>query len=104
MVAVLCAQHEAKATAHAAVYRRRRPERSAAYQVVQGHLETWLSGCRNQDEEGSPVAATIEQDFRKYLDKSAEQPIYTAKPPVRDEGSAPPATHGVSGRDGCTPG
>jgi hypothetical protein len=68
MVAVLCAQREVKTTAHAAVYRRRQPERSTVYQVVQGHLETWLAGCRHQDEEGSPVVAYIEQDFRKYLE------------------------------------
>jgi len=37
------------------------------YQVVQGHLETWLADCRLADEAGFPVAGYIEQDFRKYL-------------------------------------
>lgn len=44
MVAVLCAQRQVNTTAHAAVYRRRQPERGTVYQVVQGHLETWLAG------------------------------------------------------------
>jgi len=38
------------------------------YQVLQGHLETWLAGCREVDEEGFSVAGYIEQDFRKYLE------------------------------------
>ncbi len=50
------------------VYRRRQPERSTFYQVIQGHLETWLAGCRQADEEGLPSAGYIEQDFRKYLE------------------------------------
>jgi hypothetical protein len=37
------------------------------YQVMQGHLETWLAGCRQADGEGLPVAGYIEEDFRKYL-------------------------------------
>ena len=68
MAADRCAQREAKTTPGTAVYRRRQPERSAVYQVVQGHLETWLTGYRHADEEGFPVAAYIEQDFRKYLE------------------------------------
>ena len=68
MAAAACARSEAKTKPGTAVYRRRQPERSAVYQVVQGHLETWLSGCRQADEEGSPIAAYIEQDFRKYLE------------------------------------
>lgn len=50
------------------VYRRWQPERSAAYQVIQGHLEIWLAGCLQADKDGSPVAAYIEQDFRKNLE------------------------------------
>jgi hypothetical protein len=68
MAATTCAQGEAKTTPGTAVYRRRQPERSAVYQVVQGHLETWLAGCQHADEEASPIAAHIEQDFRKYLE------------------------------------
>jgi hypothetical protein len=43
-----------------AVYRCRQPERNAAYQVIQGHLEIWPAVCRKADEEGSSVAAYIE--------------------------------------------
>ncbi len=38
------------------------------YQVLQGHLETWLAGCREEDEAEFPAAGYIEQDFRKYLE------------------------------------
>ena len=68
MAAATCSQNETKSVPSAAVYRRRQPERSPAYQVIQGHRETGLAGCRQADEEGSPVAAYIEQDFRKYLE------------------------------------
>ncbi|MEN8261812.1 MAG: transposase zinc-binding domain-containing protein [Pseudomonadota bacterium] len=68
MVAAPGAQREAKTACCIAVYRRRQPESTAAYQVVQGHLETWLASCRQAHEEGAPVAARIEQDFRKYLE------------------------------------
>jgi hypothetical protein len=50
------------------VYRRRQPERKAAYQINQGYLETWMAGCLQADEDGYPVAAYIEQDFRKYFE------------------------------------
>ena len=68
MVSAPCAQRESKSVPGTAVYRRRQPERSVVYQVLQGHLETWLAGCREVDEEGFPVAGYIEQDFRKYLE------------------------------------
>ena len=68
MAAAACAQSEAKTKPGTAAYRRRQPERSAVYQLVQGHLETWLASCRHMDEDGFPVAAYIEQDFRKYLE------------------------------------
>jgi hypothetical protein len=67
MVAAACSQREIKSAPGTAVYRRRQPERSTVYQVMQGHLETWLAGCRQADEEGLPVAGYIEEDFRKYL-------------------------------------
>ena len=68
MAAAPCSQSEAKSVPGTAVYRRRQPERTAVYTVVQGHLETWLAVCRQADEEGASVAAYIEQDFRKYLE------------------------------------
>ena len=67
MAAETCSQAVPKSVPGTAVYRRRQPERSVVYQVVQGHLETWLAGCRQSDEEGFLVADYIEQDFRKYL-------------------------------------
>ena len=67
MAAETCYQAVTKSAPGTAIYRRRQPERSAVYQVVQGHLETWLAACRHVDEDGFPVAAYIEQDFRKYL-------------------------------------
>ncbi len=63
-----CAQRDSKRVSGTAVYRRRQPERSVVYQVLQNHLETWLAGCREVGEEGFPVAGYIEQDFRKYLE------------------------------------
>jgi hypothetical protein len=68
MAAAACAQRKPKNTPGTTAYRRRQPERSAVYQVVQGHLETWLADCRHVDEDGFPVAAYIEQDFRKFLE------------------------------------
>ena len=68
MGAATCTQYAPKSAPGTAVYRRRQPERSTVYQVMQDHLETWLAGCRQADEEGLPVAAYIEQDFRKYLE------------------------------------
>ena len=67
MVAAAGSQREIKSAPGTAVYRRRQPERSTVYQVMQGHLETWLAGCRQADGEGLPVAGYIEEDFRKYL-------------------------------------
>jgi len=61
-------QNAQKSAPGTAVYQRRQPERSTGYQVMQSHLESWLAGCRQTDEVGSPVAAYIEQDFRKYLE------------------------------------
>ena len=68
MAVTTCAQGEAKTTPGTAVYRRRQPARTVVYHAVQGHLETWLTNCRHMDEDGFPVAAYIEQDFRKYLE------------------------------------
>jgi len=61
-----CARHAATAS-RTAVYQPRRPERTVVYQVVQGHLETWLEETRSRDPDGEPVPAYIERDFRQYL-------------------------------------
>ena len=61
-------------TKRAAVYQRRRPERSAAYQVVRQNLETWLAlrsagGLdAGADWVVDPVPAHVERDLRKYME------------------------------------
>jgi len=50
----------------AAVYRRRRPERTVLYGVVQGSLETWLASKWEEDED-RPVPAWVEREFRAFL-------------------------------------
>ena len=49
-----------------AVYRRRQPERTVLYRVVQTHLATWLAlqddGC------GGHAPALTEREFRRYLE------------------------------------
>jgi hypothetical protein len=49
------------------VYRRRRPERTVLYRLVQQHLETWLSRARESDPDGVPMAAHIERELRGFL-------------------------------------
>jgi len=49
-------------------YRRRRPERTALYRLVQQHLETWLARRRESDPDGNPVARHIERELRAYLE------------------------------------
>ena len=51
-----------------AVYRRRRPERTALYRAVQGHLETYLALARAEDNEGGGVPGYMEREFRRYLE------------------------------------
>ena len=57
----------------AAVYQRRRPERTAAYQVRQ-NLETWLAQRRagglnpGSDLSVCPVPAYVERDLRQFLE------------------------------------
>ncbi|MEO6263793.1 MAG: transposase zinc-binding domain-containing protein [Luteimonas sp.] len=48
------------------VYRRRRPERMLAYQVVQGWLETWLA--QTEEAEPNSVAGYVERELRGYLE------------------------------------
>ena len=61
-------------TKRAAVYQRRRPERSAAYQVVRQNLETWLAQRRagrlaaGADWVVDPVPGYVERDLRKFLE------------------------------------
>ena len=54
--------------ARTGVYRRRRPERTVVYRLVQEYLETWLVPKREIDPDGDPVLSYVERDFRKFLD------------------------------------
>ena len=56
-----------KPTAVTRVYQRRQPERTAAYQIVQHHLETWLSRKREAYPDENPIAYYVEHDLRKFL-------------------------------------
>ena len=49
------------------VYRRRRPEQTALYQVVQQHLETYLALAQGDDWDGQRVPAYVEREFRRSL-------------------------------------
>ena len=51
-----------------AVYRRRRPERTVLYQVVQHNLETWLTRRQAADAEGGGVPRWGEGELRRYLE------------------------------------
>jgi len=65
----LCSgSHAQEASRPARVYRRRRPERTAVYQVVQEHLETWLAHYNEAEPESNPVPHYIERDLRKFLE------------------------------------
>ena len=52
----------------ARVYRRRRPERTALYRLVQQHLETWLARRREGDPDAAPIPRHIERELRSYLE------------------------------------
>jgi len=52
----------------ARVYRRRRPERTALYRLVQQHLETWLARRRESDIDGVPIPRHVERELRTYLE------------------------------------
>ena len=45
-------------------YRRRRPEESALYRVVQEHYQTFVALC---EEEERPLPAFVRREFEKYL-------------------------------------
>ncbi len=51
-----------------AIYQRRKPERTAAYQVVQYHLETWLDTTREANPDYQPIPQYVERDLRKFLE------------------------------------
>ena len=50
------------------VYRRRRPEHTVLYQVVQSHLESWLAHHREAEPDDDPIPWYVERDYRRYLD------------------------------------
>lgn len=49
-------------------YRRRHPEQSLLYHVVQEHFETYLALARQDDWDGTAVPAYAEREFRRYLE------------------------------------
>ncbi|TAK53802.1 MAG: hypothetical protein EPO25_09480 [Gammaproteobacteria bacterium] len=55
-------------SAAARVYRRRRPERTALYRLVQQHLETWLARRRERDADGAPIPRHVERELRGFLE------------------------------------
>ena len=59
-----CAQRQGKARAPG-LYRRRRPAETVLYQVVQEHLESFLTLA--DDPTGPGLPGYVERDFRKYL-------------------------------------
>ncbi|MES9901001.1 MAG: transposase zinc-binding domain-containing protein [Sedimenticola sp.] len=62
------AQRHPKPTPETRNYQRRRPERTATYQVVQHHLETWLSDRRESNPDDDPIPQHVERDLRKFLE------------------------------------
>src|SRR3990170_691587 len=62
--------HVSAATCSSAarVYRRRRPERTALYRLVQQHLETWLARRREGEPDGVPIPRYVERELRAYLE------------------------------------
>jgi DNA-directed RNA polymerase subunit RPC12/RpoP len=51
-----------------APYRRRRPDKTVLYGVVQAHFETYLCRCGEGNWDGSAVPAHVEREFRRYLE------------------------------------
>ena len=49
-------------------YRRREPEKTLLYQVVQHNLETFLSQMREACPDHDPVPDYVEETFRNYLE------------------------------------
>lgn len=51
-----------------AVYRRRQPERTVLYRVMQENLETWLARREAAEAESGGVPAWVEGELRRYLE------------------------------------
>jgi hypothetical protein len=51
-----------------APYRRRHPEQTALYQVIQQHLETYFALAGEDDWDAQRVPAYVERAFRRYLE------------------------------------
>jgi hypothetical protein len=51
-----------------AAYARHRPERTVLYRLVQEHLETYLALAREGDWDGQRGPASVEREFRRYLE------------------------------------
>jgi hypothetical protein len=50
------------------VYRRRHPECTVLYRMVQQHLESWLAARREADPDGVPIPRHVERELRGYLE------------------------------------
>ena len=51
-----------------AAYSRHRPERTVLYRLVQEPLDTYLALAREGDWDGQRVPASVEREFRRYLE------------------------------------
>ena len=49
-------------------YRRRTPDNTVLYRVVQEHFETYRCRCGEGNWDGSAVPVHVEREFRRYLD------------------------------------
>ena len=48
-------------------YRRREPEKTALYEVIRDHLESFLEDGRSRSPTGEGYPRFIEHEFRRYL-------------------------------------
>ncbi len=67
MSAVPAHLHPADCKSLPRIYRRRRPERTVLYRLVQ-HLETWLARAREGDPDSSPIPRHVEHELRGFLE------------------------------------
>jgi hypothetical protein len=58
----------ANCSSTARVYRRRYPERTALYRLVQQYLETWLTSRSQGEPDGVPIPRYVERELRGYLE------------------------------------